>query len=414
MSRYRTPWLLVAGILLTLALTVVPGFSMLLQPKPTGNTYFAAAEMVKGWGISRESAVINTVTSLLSLSVLLYLVFGRGGAVLVHRIEKRAGGHKRAVALILLLYMALDTVLTIPFSYYVGFVREHRLGLSTQSLGSWLQDYFLNFAISFLSNLVVLVLVLWLARRFPRRWWIIAGVILSVLTVVMVVVYPIVIDPLFVKREPMTNPQVLDMANRLASRAGVKLDSVWLEKASLKTNRVNAMVTGIGPTKRIVVWDTLINNYPPDLVESVVAHELGHAVYRDVLWGALLYCVGTFAACAMLARLLRPRQRVGEITVTEQMPARVILVILLAFAVLSGLANPVANTFSRFLEARADQFAMNVTDSPDALIQLQTRFGKDMPHDVDPPAVYEFLMFTHPSTMNRIRAGEAWKQEHGQ
>ncbi|MGE5654639.1 MAG: M48 family metallopeptidase, partial [Bacillota bacterium] len=330
----------------------------------------------------------------------------------VGRWEGKSRTETGAIVRLTTTVMVLTELLALPANYYLGFVREHRWGLSVQPLGGWIKDYLLGFVIGWASNLFIILVVVWLIRRAARRWWLATGIALTIFGAIFTLLYPVLIDPLFVEREPMQDPQVLAMAQRLADHAGAKLDGVFLEKASLKTNRANAMVTGLGPTKRIIIWDTLLRDYPPEEVESVVAHELGHAIYRDVFWSWVGSSLAAILGSWLVARILGTPQQAGGLSWTRASQPRVVVAALLLLSLISTLSAPVMNTVTRVVEARADRFALDITANPQAFIQSEVRLALSNPSDYDPPKLLEWFRYTHPAAMNRVRAGERWIQEH--
>ncbi len=400
-----------AGVLFTAAAIALPVIASWLSPVPQGNAYFSASAMQLGKSFSRESLSLGVVIRVLELGLLAVLVLTPLGARWVGSWEQ-GRSEARAIVRLTTMVMVLSELLSLPANYYLGFVREHRWGLSVQPLGGWIKDYMLSFLIGWATNLLIILIVAWLIRRSPRRWWLATGMALTILGAVFTLLYPVLIDPLFVEREPMQDPQVLTMAQRLADSAGAKLDGVFLEKASLKTNRANAMVTGLGPTKRIIIWDTLLRDYPPEEVESVVAHELGHAVYRDVFWSWVGSSLAAIFGSWLVARILGTPQQAGGLSWTRASQPRVVVAALLLLSILSTVSAPVMNTVTRVVEARADLFALDITTNPQAFIQSEVRLALSNPSDYDPPKLLEWFRYTHPAAMNRIRAGERWVLQH--
>ncbi len=287
------------------------------------------------------------------------------------------------------------------------------VGLSTQSLGPWLADQALGAGIGAAFGAVAGGVFLGLVRRFPRRWWLPAAGAAAAIGVLAVYLTPIVIDPLFNKFEPLPRGPLRAEVLRLAKKADVDVGQVYRVDASRRTTAINAYVVGIGHTKRVVIYDNLIEDYPRAQVRSVVAHELGHVHSRDVprglLWLAIVIVPGTFLIQALSERFapaeLGPRRgaaRAGP----AALPA-----LALALALVSFGLTCAGNALSRPVEARADGFALSLTDDPKAFIDLERSLALRNIGDPDPPVITQALFGSHPTTIERIGFGRRWEQE---
>jgi STE24 endopeptidase len=230
-------------------------------------------------------------------------------------------------------------------------------------------------------------------RRFGRDWWAPGAAAVAGFAVIFTYLGPVVLDPVFNKFTPLppgsTRSDVLD----LAKRAGVEVGEVYEVDASRRTTAANAYVTGIGHTKRVVLYDTLLKDFTPAETRLVVAHELGHVRHRDVrhglLWLALVAPFGTFAVARASERLARPCR--------SAVPA-----VALSLAVVAPALTVISNQLSRAIERRADAFALELTHEPDAMVQFERRITLQNVGDPDPPRWQEILLGTHPPTMERI------------
>lgn len=285
------------------------------------------------------------------------------------------------------------------------------VGLSTQSWGPWLTDVGKAAGVQAALAAGGGALGLALVRRFPRRWWIPAAGCVVAVGVATTWLFPIVVDPLFNRFEPLPNGRLRSEVLELADRAGVKVGEVMRVDASRRTTGANAYVGGLGPTKRVVLYDTLIDRFPPAEVRAVVAHELGHQRHRDLLrglaWLALVAPAGTLLAQALAEPLWR-RQGIrapGATTGPAALPALALAVALASFAL--GVAS---NVLSREVEASADAFALRLTRDASAQIALERRLSLANVSDPDPPALPHALFGTHPTTVERIGAGVAFER----
>jgi STE24 endopeptidase len=221
---------------------------------------------------------------------------------------------------------------------------------------------------------------------------------------VMLYLQPIVVDPLFNRFEPLPRGELRSEVLRLADRAGVDVGEVYRVDASRRTNAINAYVGGLGHTKRVVLYDNLIDDFPPAQVRSVVAHELGHVEHHDVphglLWVALVAPAGTF-----LVQRLAERFAGGTLGGPGKPGPDALPAVILAFALVSFALTCAGNVLSRQVEARADAFALELTREPDAFIDLERSLAIRNIGDPDPPRLLQSLFGTHPTTLERIGYG---------
>jgi len=297
------------------------------------------------------------------------------------------------------------TLATLPLAA-VSRQRAIDVGLSTRSWIGWAQDVLLDAAIGAALAAIggaVLVLVL---RRFGRAWWAPGAAAVVAFAVVLTYLTPVVIEPLFNRFTPLpagtTRTEVLD----LAGRAGVQVGQVYVVDASKRTTGANAYVAGLGATKRVVLYDTLLRDFPPGQVRLVVAHELGHVHHSDVPRGLLW--VAIVAPFGMLA-VARLAERIGPDDWRAR-PATAVPAVALALALVVTATTTISNQLSRRVEARADFFSLQLTRDPKTLIAFQQRIARANVSNPDPPGWASFLLGTHPPTLERIGAAVAFEE----
>ena len=281
-------------------------------------------------------------------------------------------------------------------------------GISTQSLGPWLLDYGRSALIGALIAAGGATLLAGLVRRFPRRWWLPAAAGTVGLGAALTLLAPVVIAPRFndFDRLPDGSRLRADVVE-LGRRAGVDVDQVYRVDASRRSSTLNAYVAGLGPTKRVVLYDNLIDDADRAELESVVAHELGHVAHSDVPRGI------AFAAIVAPFGLLFAREIAGGLArraSAEPGSAASVPAYLLALAVTAFMLGVPGNQLSREVEASADAFALRITDDPQGMIDLQVRLARANLSDPDPPALYRALFATHPTTTQRIGSALAWER----
>jgi STE24 endopeptidase len=295
------------------------------------------------------------------------------------------------------LVVAVSAVVRLPLAFWRGHVRERRWGFSTQSARGWLLDSAKGFAVGLVLTSGAVLGLAGLARWLPRTWPLVAAPAAAVLVLVVGFAAPVVLEPLFNRFAPLRDEELAGRLRALARRAGVPVRDVLVADASRRTRKVNAYVSGLGATRRVVLFDTLLREAEPRQVELVVAHELGHRRARHVAQGTLLGMLGAAVTVAVLwAAVAHP----GDL---RNAP----LVLLVATALeLVGL--PVAAAVSRRWEREADRFSLDVTQDPEAFETAHRELATANLSDLDPPRPVYALLFTHPTPPERIAAGRAW------
>jgi STE24 endopeptidase len=334
------------------------------------------------------------------------------GARLVSLVSRPFGEHWIAQAVLGGLAVVLVVeIVTLPLAAWRHAVVA-RYGISTQTWGAWSIDLLKSYAVGAVIGSVALLGFYTVVRLSPRWWWAFGAAGAAGLVVLLSFVLPVVVEPIFNRFTPMPDGPQRTQLMALAERDGVPVRDVLVADASRRTRAVNAYVSGLGPTRRIVVYDTLLTEATPDEVAGVVAHELGHAKDNDVLIGTVigalqaaagviaLFLLGSWTSLLRRAGLDEPGSSIGD-------PRAIAL--LVAVATLAGLVSgPVQALVSRRVESRADAHAMNLTGDPASFEAMQRRLATVNLSDPDPPT-WEYLMSaSHPSTVERMAAARAY------
>jgi len=297
------------------------------------------------------------------------------------------------------------TVAELPLSA-IAHERSVDAGISTQDFGEWLADAGRAAAIS--AGLAGLggALLLFLVRRLPRWWWPVAAAGVVAYAIVFVALAPVLLAPIFNDFRRLEPGPARDQVLHLAERADVEVGEVYSVDASRRSTALNAYVSGVGPTKRVVVYDNLLAGVERPALRSVLAHELAHAKNRD-LWRGIAF-VALVAPAGMLFVYLAGTALARRAGADPASPAALPSYVL-AIAAASLVLGVVGNQLSRDVEAEADGFALRLTDDPVALIDLQTRLAERNLSDPDPPGWAHFLFGSHPTTLERLGAAEAYR-----
>ncbi|MGC4837085.1 M48 family metallopeptidase [Micromonospora vinacea] len=351
----------------------------------------------------------------LAVGLLIALALGLTplGSRLVELVGRPFGGHWAAQAVLggLAVVLVADLV-TLPFAAWRQSVLT-RYGLSTNGWSGWAVDLLKSYAVSAVIGAVALFGFYAVIRLAPRWWWAFGAGGAAVLVVLLSFVLPVLVEPVFNRFTPMEQGPLRTELMSMAARDGVPVRDVLVADASRRTRAVNAYVSGLGPTRRVVVYDTLLREATPAEVTAVVAHELGHAKDSDVAVGTLTGALGAAAAVVALYLLgsWGPLLRLAGVDSVAQPSAFPLLVALVTVAGL--VAAPVQALMSRRVEARADAHALALTNDPESFESMQRRLGSVNLGDPDPPRWEYLYSASHPSTVERMAAARAYAREAG-
>ncbi len=357
-------------------------------------------EMRRHTRIGNTLYFVSTAWSFGVLALLLVSGLSRRMRDAAARITKRP-------FLVAMLYIVMFTVavavLEFPLSYYGGFVVPHQFDLTDQSFGSWIADMLKGMGVAMAIGSVIGALAL-LAIRKVTRWWVPLWLASIPFVIAMVVIQPLVIDPLFNKFEPLQDEVLRRKLLDLASRAGIEGGRVYQVNKSKQTKTMNAYVTGIGPSNRIVMWDTLLAKMNHDEVLGVMGHEMGHYVLKHI-WKTLGFLLALSVVVFYIAyRAYEPglRRWGSRWGVTERGDPASLPWLLIVASAISFLLSPVISGYSRMNEHEADVFALEVTHLNEAFATAFVKFAEDSKRDPSPHPFIKFWLYTHPPIAERI------------
>jgi STE24 endopeptidase len=369
------------------------------EPVPVeARAYFSEAQIEKAEDFRTGQLWIYVAQTALGLGVL---------ALIVRRPPERLAAIKRPVlagAAVAAAISVATGVAALPLSA-VARERAKDVGLVTQNWTDWLGDKAKAQAIGAgFAGLGGAVLVFGM-RRFGGRWWIPGAAVVVAFGAITAYAAPVLLDPVFNDFKRLPRGELRADVLRLAREAGVDVGEVYEMDASRRTTAANAYVNGLGRTKRVVLYDTLIEDFTPAETRMVVAHELGHVHYHDMrnglIWLAIVAPFGMWAT-AVLAERLAPR---GAALGPRAVPA-----VALSVAIVVPVLTMVSNQLSRDVERRADAFSLQLTQDPQTLIDFQRGIAIKNVSDPDPPALSRFLLGTHPTTLERLGMAEAFRR----
>ncbi len=372
-----------------------------------GSEVFSPAQLARGESYS--SAQRHLGWAGLGVSTVLALLLGltRLGARLA-RVVRRPWWLR--VLLATLLVLLAGRLVTAPFDLAI---RANALdsGLTRQSLGGWLSDQGISLLVGWVFAGGTVLLVIGAARLSPRRWPLWTALAGAVLTVLGSWVYPVVVEPLFNHFTSLPDGELRTRILALARTEHVAVSDVLVADASRRTTTLNAYVSGFGSTKRVVLYDNLVNDVPQRETLAVVAHELGHAKNHDVLLGTVLGAAGVVGGSGLLGLVLSRRRLLARAGVENPGQPEVVALVLALATVGSLLASPVQNTISRAIEARADRASLEATGDYAGFESLQVQLATRSLSDADPPRWSQFWFGSHPTAVQRIGLARALQQQ---
>jgi len=376
---------------------------------PEVMAHFTPDDLARGRTYTGGRYWLFAVGTTLRFLVLVLLVVTPGSAAL-RNLAVRLSPARPAIAVaiyIAMLVLAYE-LLTLPLGYYVGYVREHAFGLSTQTRAAWFLDR-AKAALIMLALAVPLgsfLALLW--RRYPGHWVLPAWALAGIATILLVALSPVVIDPLFHTIQPLRDPDLRQRVMALVERAGVPVDQVYEVDASRRTRKGNAYFTGLGHTKRIVLYDTLLTGSGPDEVELVLAHEIGHWKHAHIWKGIGLSLLGIALALWCGARVLEWAARRGAFHLTGPADIAGLPLFLLVLFVLNLMSLPIQTAISRHFEREADRASLELTGNAMAFIRSEVQLARSNLADLVPPRAVVWLLYTHPPVAERIRMAETF------
>jgi len=340
-----------------------------------------------------------------SAFLVLLLVTGWSGWLRDLALRRGFQNYTLAVFLYLFFLLLISKGLALGLDYY-GFQLEQRFQLSTQRFRSWLWDEVKGFLLGLVMAAIVVELLYFMIRQSPQHWWLITWALFMGLFILLAQLAPVVLFPIFYKFEPLDNEDLRRRLVQLGERAGTRVRGVYRWKLSEKSKKANAALTGLGSTRRIILADTLLDNYAPEEIEAVLAHELGHHVHRHILKSILVQAAITllgFWIANFVLHYAVDHHLFEELSDFANLPLLAITATLLSL-----LLMPALNAYSRYNERQADRYAFESITSVDPFISSMNKLAQQNLAERTPSKWIEILFHSHPAISRRVAAAEAW------
>lgn len=310
------------------------------------------------------------------------------------------------------LIVVVGSALATPIAFWRGYVHERRWNFSTQTASGWAADRLKGLAIGVVLTALPMLGLIWIAREFPSWWPVVAAIGAALLVFLMTFVAPVLLEPVFNRFAPLQDEALAAELRALAERAGVPVRDVLVADASRRTRKHNAYVSGLGRTRRVVVWDTLLDRGEPGELQVVVAHELGHRRFRHVAFWTAIAMTGTAVFVLLLWALLQWDALLDAVGADGPGDPRVIPLVLLAGSLAELAVQPFFFALSRRWERDADRFSLELTDDPDAYERTHRSLALSNLSDLAPSKPSYLFFFSHPSAPERVAAGRTWATQH--
>jgi len=340
-------------------------------------------------------------------SAFLVLLLVTGWSGWLRDLALRRGFQNYTLALFLYLFFLLliSKVLGFGLDYY-GFQLEKKFQLSTQRVRSWLWDEVKGFLVGLVLAGIVTELLYFMIRQLPQHWWLITWGLFLGLLILMAQLAPVVLFPIFYKFEPLDDEDLRRRLVVLSEHAGTRVRGVYRWKLSEKSKKANAALTGLGSTRRIILADTLLDNYAPEEIEAVLAHELGHHVNRHILKSIVVQAGTTlfgFWAANWVLHYAVDHHIFDELSDFANLP-----LLALTATALSLVLMPALNAYSRYNERQADRYAFESIASVEPFISSMNKLAQQNLAERTPSTLVEVLFHSHPAISKRVAAAEAW------
>lgn len=348
---------------------------------------------------------LTIADALLGLAML-FVILATGWTIDLRDVAFHIAGSQNYITA-LFIYVAILTLLSRALGFgldFYAFRLEHRFRLSNQRLRAWLWDEVKGYLVG-LAVATILTQVLYMFIRNDRAsWWIAAWIAFLVLYIVFAQLAPVVLFPIFYKFHTLQNDSLRERLTRLSESAGTKVRGVYEWSLSEKSKKANAALMGLGSTRRIVISDTLLQNYSDDEIEAVLAHELGHHVHRHIFQSIAMQAVFSFIGFWVIKTAIRHYSPAPVQADFANLP-----LIVLVMTVLSLVLLPIMNAFSRYNERQADRYAWKSLANTAPFVSAMNKLAEQNLSEREPSRIVEIFFHSHPPISKRIAAAEAWK-----
>ena len=296
-----------------------------------------------------------------------------------------------------------SNIVIFPFQY-ISYRISKAYDISTQDFSQWMKDELTDFWVNYLTMFIIISVLYWLIKKFPKRWWLAAWCLSVPFTIFMMFIQPVLIDPLYNDFTPLQDKVLEEKILGLAEQAEIPAEHVYEVDMSSKTNALNAYVTGVGSNSRIVLWDTTIDKLSEKEILFVMAHEMAHYVEKHIYFGIALYLALSFVGLWLASRLMNHlvKKHGSELKIEKVSSLSSLPLFLLITSMLMFTISPFSNWISRYEETRADRYAIEMTSDKEAAISSFQELSRVGLSQVNPPLLVKIFRYGHPTMLERL------------
>ena len=343
---------------------------------------------------------VSIVNGILTFLLLLLFVWGGYSKQLVNYISGLTNNSYVILILYVVVLSVLFTIIFFPLSYYSEFYLEHKFKLSNQTLFDWLWENTKETLVGAVIGIPLLLAFYYVLNTFGDLWWLPFAILLFFVSVVLAKIVPVFILPLFYKIKPIENDDLKEKIIKLSKDANMKIENIFQFNMSKNTKKANAAFTGLGKTKKILLGDTLLDEFTNDEIETVIAHELGHYKHKHIIKNLIIGTLSSFITLYLLALLYSNSLSWFGFENISDIAA---LPILALWGMLLGILQaPLTNILSRKFEYEADEYSVKVTNKPEVFIGTLEKLNEQNLGDKEPHPFVEWFFYSHPSIKKRI------------
>lgn len=356
---------------------------------------------------SRTHQILSLTGSIIFFAVLIILIF----TGLSKEIENIAFNYTSNNYLALLIFLGIIGVgqglINFPLDFYSGYILEHKYDLSNQTITGYFKEKLKGFVLGLVIGIPLMFAFYYILSNSGEMWWLVLGIVMFTFSILLGRIAPTVIMPLFYKFVPVENEDIKNRLLELCKKTGVKVQGIFTFDMSKNTKKANAAFTGMGKSRRIILGDTLMNNFSVSEIETVFAHEVGHYTKRHILKMMTVSTLVTFLGLFITAKLYEASLGYFGFTAVNEIAA---LPLLFLYLSLYGLVTtPISNIQSRMYEWEADTFALETTKDKVSFVSAMEKLAEQNLADKTPNKIIEFLFHSHPSLEKRIQFGRDFR-----
>ncbi|MGJ4751932.1 M48 family metallopeptidase [Leptospira kmetyi] len=373
--------------------------------------YFTEDDVVKGIEYARSGFFASVLSDLIDFVVAGLFVFSPLAVRLEEWIERKTKNRfYLTVLFFFFVFSAIQFFVSIPFQYYFGFVLEHKFGFSKMAFLDWVIYTAKGLGIGIVGGSVAVLGVAFLLKKFERAWKVLVPVATLILGLLISILFPIVITPLFYEYKPIEEGSLKQKIISLCDRAQIQVENVYVINESKYSGHTNAYFTGWGQNRKIFLYDTLIQNHTEEEIISVLGHEIGHWTHNHQIKDIAISTIETLLLCFLLGYLFQKFKKEGSISLRELYSPSTLPFLFLLLSLFGSLTRPVWSSLSRYQETEADLEALILTGDKKSFISTEIKMAKDNQGRLNPHPSEIFYYHSHPTTLQRIQFAERWKE----